>query len=243
MCRLLLVTGEFDPLIVADAFQCMARGDNADHGHPLKQHPDGWGAASWSKTGTVHVHRDANPAFLAPVAAIASRLEGEALALHARHTFCHRRGLDYCHPLQRGGTVFMHNGVVPGLDEKLGRPTRLDSEDLLEYLTNVNGHFPNQYELAAKLRQLPNGTTSANVIAFDGFGAVIINWFDQALDHHQFYTLFSFETSTQRIVSSEPLPHIAPREKWQSLGHGHIERIRLVPEKGSFNSIVQGAEK
>jgi glutamine amidotransferase len=223
---MILALGAIDPVGIALAARDMGEGRTARHRHPVRRHPDGWGAIWTPDHGDAdpRVVRDAGPIGDADMTGIFGGVRAGLLAVHARHASDPRnRGPAFTHPVIGQGRAMLHNGFAPNIAALLGRPCSVfDTAELLEYLFPPAACDPSPAQLRASLRAVGPGMTAANSFVVTPASVFIVNWFDEALGFADFYTLWTLRSERSRIFASEIVPALGAAESWRPLGHGTV---------------------
>jgi glutamine amidotransferase len=230
MCRLILARGRVPVPSVVAAALAMSTGLTADHEGPIRCHPNGWGAV-WrtpdSPTG-LRAHRDCRSMASSVAEAPLAGLETDLLAVHVRHaTLPHNHGLEFTHPLHRAdGPVpwyFMHNGFLPTVHRALGLPaSTFDSLEYFDYVVARDSDRLDPAATIARLRALRPGGSSGNAFAINGERSHVIHWSPEQTPYPRYFTMHRLELPDLTVFSSEIIPRLAPRVRWDPLPPGTV---------------------
>lgn len=238
MCRMILAHGRFDRDQVLYAAALMSSGHTAEHGGPVRRHPDGWGMVSRAALeADLLVHRSTG--FLANDWRNAPRpgVDPDFLVVHARHaTLAATRGADYCHPVARSGPeqpwLLFHNGYLPTVYRRLGLlRSEFDSAELFDYLIPRVGFELDRGDVLSRLTALDPPGSAANAILVNAQRAYVLTWWFPDVAHPDYYRMFRADTSMATYVASERVPLLAPLDKWQPLERGMLMEFDYIPKE------------
>ncbi len=225
VCRMIAAIGQFSTTEVLKAAKSMSLGRIADHEHPVRKHDDGWGAL-WLEQNS----HDRIGAYRS-LTAIGDELEEfakrvprtEFLAIHVRKaTIPEQQGLQYTHPISRGGRsvpwYIMHNGCVPTVYRELGLScSSFDTAEYFEYICPRMGDRVDADDVLRKLDHLSSKNTSANAFLVNQSHFYVVHWYPENSPYPRFYTVFVARTGRATFISSEVIRELAPANVWQPL--------------------------
>jgi len=230
MCRLILACGDVPVPDIVQAALGMSTGGTADHEGPITCHPNGWGAV-WrdrdAPTGLA-VHRDTRSMAESWTAAPFAGLRTDVLAIHARHaTLPHTIGVEYTHPLQRRDDAvpwyFMHNGFLPTVHRSLGLSmSRFDSAEYFDYLVPRGAREISPEQALARLRALEPGGTSGNAVVVTPHRSYVVHWSPAGSPYPRYFTMHRLRRPDLEVISSEVIPRLGPRDRWEPLPPGTV---------------------
>lgn len=225
MCRLILARGRFDPAAVTAAAVSMSDGQTADHDGPITRHPNGWGAV-WRDRGApwgVRTHRDTRPMVDSAHESPLNGISTDFLAIHVRHaTLARNHGVAFTHPLERlDGSMpwyFMHNGFLPTVHRLLGHAeSEFDSAEYFQYVVPPGTTALAADQTFARLSAIPAGGNSGNAIAINPRRAYVIHWSPEPVRYIRYFTMHRLARPDRLIISSEPVPALAPLDEWEPI--------------------------
>lgn len=227
MCRIILAVGKRLPVPDILAAACgMSQGRTADHDGPITCHPNGWGAV-WRAGGRLVAHRDVRPMWTSLTAAPLADVRTDVLAVHVRHrTLATTSGVEFTHPLGRGGWYFMHNGFLPTVYRALGLPaSRFDSGEYFDYVVPEGARELDRRATLHRLRSLPPGGNSGNAVAMNRDRSYVIHWSPADTPYPRYFTMHRLRLPDLQVISSEVVPALAPRSEWTPLDLDDVVEI------------------
>ena len=221
MCRMIMATGLFDTPDIVAAAAAMSVGETADHDNKTTAHTHGWGAVWRNDAGELSVFRDARPFAESVHESGIATTSTDFLAIHVRNaTLPSQRGIEFTHPLSRPDDdwYFMHNGYLPAAHQRLGLPrSEFDTLEYFDCLLPPGTTKLAEAEVLDVLRSIDAKATSGNAIAVGPDRAYLVHWSPPDTPTPRFFAMHELVESGMRIVSSEVIPGLAPRNRWTTL--------------------------
>ena len=231
---MILAHGSFDPIEILNGAIEMSEGRTACHNNPIRCHRDGWGVLlhhprekkAWS------IYRSTSPLSESEINTQIIEKPCDLMIVHARHaTLSKNIGINFSHPLFRAGTpdwYFFHNGYLPTVYRKLGmQESNFDSREYFDYLVGKDDHSLENISVIDRLEAIEAGGTAGNAFAVSTNQAYAICWFPRDSKFPDFYTMWSRESETATVISSEIVPVSGFNRNWQPMTRGAIVELQL----------------
>jgi predicted glutamine amidotransferase len=237
MCRMIAAIGKVNGAQLVKAAVSMSHGCELLHEYsrlPGEQHYDGWGGVYKDSQDRYRCVRGAGPMHedqetLGELNAVSTN----AMVLHARNASIRTKlSIAYTHPIERElngkPAYFFHNGYVPDAYGLLGRSqSEWDSLELFDWLEDAFARDASTERLEERLNALPATTTSANFILAEPGRITMACWFPEPNATPKYYTMHVHAEADLFVVSSEPVPLLAPLETWTPVRNRTIFRVEI----------------
>lgn len=222
----------------------MSRGVTASHEYSKRdpsdtvsglRHNDGWGVL-YLEDGHYRCLRSELPITDDSQVLPLNLVNTTTMVVHVRNaSLKSQKGTPYIHPIEKSTrqqpVYFFHTGFAPDVYRLLGRKSSFwDSQELCEWL--IKGFETEEWEttLEQRLDELPITTTAANFILAIPDKLIVCNWFPANSPTPHYYTMHLYQDDKITVVSSEPIPQIAPIGAWHSIKNRTIMILPILTE-------------
>lgn len=206
MCRFLMVKSNFDfqPGELALAFSEMCRKSRSLEGD---WQGDGWGLSYLSDDGNWVLKKSIKPVW-EEKATFKSLAAGRFFLFHARSSsFPEQRNcLDYNQPFCSGPYSFVFNGFIKGICLPFPVKGEIGSQKIWNMLQSYLKSEPPEEALGrlkGTIIKHSRGVQALNVGLADKQNIYALCYYSS---HPEYYALWSFESPSLKLISSEPLP-------------------------------------